>query len=78
MATATLEREEVSKKASKKSATGSRQINVRFPVELADRIDKTAAMLATDASHLLRMLVAEMLPIYEERARKARGSPRHE
>ena len=30
-------------------------------------------MLATDISHLLRLILVEKLPEYEDRARKARG-----
>jgi hypothetical protein len=57
----------------KRLAGKSRQLNVRFPVDLIDRLDKAAAMLATDTSNLLRMIVVESLPGYEERARRARG-----
>jgi hypothetical protein len=51
----------------------TRQLNVRVPTDLADRLEKTAEMLATDASHLLRLMLVEKLPEYEERARRARG-----
>jgi len=57
----------------KKSSQGTRQLNVRVPIDLADRLDKAADMLATDVSHLLRMILVEKLPEYEERGRKARG-----
>jgi hypothetical protein len=57
----------------KKKPGKTRQINVRMPVDLAARLDKAAEMLATDASHLLRLIVVEKLPEYEERARRARG-----
>jgi serine/threonine-protein kinase len=36
-------------------------------------VDQAARMLATDTSHLLRMILAEKLPEYEERGRRARG-----
>jgi hypothetical protein len=51
------------------------QVNVRIPVDLAERLEKAADMLATDRSHLLRIMIAEKLPEYEERGRRAR-SPR--
>jgi predicted DNA-binding protein len=57
----------------KKKNGKTRQINVRMPMDLADRLDKAAAMLATDPSHLLRMILAEKLPEYEDRGRRARG-----
>jgi hypothetical protein len=59
----------------KKKPGKTRQINVRVPIDLADRLEKTADMLATDASHLLRLILVEKLPEYEERARRARGIP---
>jgi hypothetical protein len=57
----------------KKKSGKTRQINVRMPTDLADRLDKAAEMLATDLSHLLRMILAEKLPEYEDRGRRARG-----
>jgi hypothetical protein len=57
--------------AKKKDA--ARQIAFRLPGDLADRLDKTARMLATDVSHLLRIMIAEKLPEYEARAKRARG-----
>jgi predicted DNA-binding protein len=61
-----------------KRRTGSKepmtkQLNVRVPLDLAQRLDEAAKMLATDGSHLLRMMIAEKLPEYERRARVARG-----
>jgi hypothetical protein len=61
------------KLVAKKKPVKTRQINVRVPVDLADRLDRAAAMLATDASHLLRMVLVEKLPEYEQRGRRARG-----
>ena len=55
-----------------KKQTKTRQINVRVPEDLADRLDAAADLLATDASHLLRLMLVECLPAYEERGRKAR------
>jgi hypothetical protein len=49
------------------------QFNVRVPVRHAERLDRTARSLGTDRSHLIRMMIAEQLPVYEERARKAEG-----
>jgi hypothetical protein len=57
----------------KKKPGKTKQINVRVPLDLAERLDKAAEMLATDASHLLRMMLVEQLPQYEERGRRARG-----
>jgi predicted DNA-binding protein len=57
----------------KKKSDKTRQINVRMPTDLADRLDKAAEMLATDSSHLLRMILVEKLPEYEDRGRRARG-----
>ena len=57
----------------KKKSGKTRQINVRMPMDLADRLDKAAEMLATDPSHLLRMILVEKLPEYEDRGRRARG-----
>lgn len=62
----------VARKPSKRELK-TRQVNVRFPEDLAARLDKAAEMLATDPSHLLRMIVAEKLPEYEDRGRRARG-----
>jgi hypothetical protein len=49
------------------------QVNVRVPVRHAERLDRAARALGTDRSHLIRMMIAEQLPVYEERARKAEG-----
>jgi len=38
-----------------------------MPLELADRLENAAQMLATDPSHLLRMISVEKLREYEER-----------
>lgn len=73
MSATTLEPPDVAKK---KTGTGkTKQINVRVPVDIADRLEQAAVMLATDASHLLRLLLVEKLPEYEERGRRARGIP---
>ena len=59
----------------KKKTAGekTRQINFRVPESLGKRLDATAEALATDVSHLLRNLVAECLPEFEDRAERARG-----
>jgi hypothetical protein len=57
----------------KRKVVKTRQLNVRFPVDLVARLDRAAEMLATDTSNLLRMIVVENLPNYEERGRRARG-----
>jgi predicted DNA-binding protein len=57
----------------KKKKGESKQINVRFPADLAERLENTSETLGMDASSLLRMLVIEHLAEYEERGRRARG-----
>jgi hypothetical protein len=61
----------------KKKPGKTKQLNVRVPQDLADRLEKAADMLATDPSHLLRLMIVEKLPEYEERGRKARGFSEH-
>jgi hypothetical protein len=61
------------KKDSPKPPPLTRQVNVRFPEDIAERLEDAAAMLGVDSSNLLRMIVIENLPIYEERGRKARN-----
>ena len=51
----------------------SRQVSVRLPIDIADRLDKTADMLSIDTSALIKLLIVEGLPDYEAKARKARG-----
>ncbi len=59
--------------AKKKPEGKTKQLNVRVPLDIADRLEAAAESLATDPSHLLRIILAEKLPEYEERGRKARG-----
>lgn len=59
----------------KKPEARTRQLNVRLPEDLAERLDRTAKMLATDISHLVRMILAEKLGEYETRGRRAQGLP---
>lgn len=58
--------------AKKKPGAGrppvGRQINFRAPDELADRLDRVAEILALDTSSLIRMIIAENLATYEQRA----------
>ncbi len=57
------------------AAPASRQMAVRMPEPLAQRIETAAGHLGTDSSHLIRMVVAEHLGEYEQRAeRAARGA----
>jgi hypothetical protein len=56
-----------------KKKNTARQIAFRLPGDLAERLEKTAKMLATDVSHLLRIMIVEKLPEYEARAKRARG-----
>lgn len=44
----------------------TRQVAVRFPVALAERLDAAAADLGLDVSNLLRLMVTQKLPEYEE------------
>ncbi len=60
--------------AKKKPEGKTKQLNVRVPIDLADRLEDAARLLATDASHLLRLILVENLPAYEDRGRKARRS----
>jgi hypothetical protein len=48
-------------------------LNVRVPEQLMGRMDRAAALLGTDRSHLLRMMLVEFLPAYEERAQRFTG-----
>jgi hypothetical protein len=57
-----------------KAAKKDRQLNVRFPADLADRLERTAEALATNASNMLRRIVVEHLAQYEEQAESLGGS----
>jgi hypothetical protein len=46
-------------------------VNVRVPEQLVGRLDRAAEMLATDRSHLIRIILAEQVGVYEERGRRA-------
>jgi hypothetical protein len=61
------------RKQNKPKVGGTVQFNVRVPRPLVARLDKAAEALGTDRSHLMRMILAEQLPVYEERARRAQG-----
>jgi hypothetical protein len=62
-------------KRPKKDATppAMKQMNIRVPMALFDRLEKAAELLASDPSHLVRLILVEKLPEYEERARRAHG-----
>lgn len=64
----------VPRKKGEKSATGTIQIGFRAPVTLHDRIEKAAERLGLDISGLLRMMILEQLPTYEERGERIHGS----
>jgi hypothetical protein len=49
------------------------QIHLKMSKGLRDRLGQTAAALETDITNLIRLILAEHLPEYEERARRARG-----
>lgn len=55
------------------SAEKKPQINVRFEDELQARVEFTAAGLGLDRTNLVRMIVAECLPHYEQRAQRAKN-----
>jgi hypothetical protein len=66
--------EKVPRKKRKPGAT--KQLNVRVPADLAERLEDTAEALGTDLSSLIRMVLVEHLGEYEERVRRARGEGR--
>lgn len=64
--------------AKKKSGEGEMtQFSIRAPTELVNRLESTAKKLATDRAHLLRIILAEKLHEYEERARQADRKEQH-
>jgi hypothetical protein len=52
--------------------THGRPFNIRFPTELLDRLGECARDLGLDVSSLVRLMLNEQLPLYEERAGQAR------
>jgi hypothetical protein len=50
------------------------QYNLGFMPPAAARINRTAELLGLDATQLLRMMIHEHLPEYEQRAAKAGGN----
>jgi hypothetical protein len=52
---------------------GMVQFSVRIPADLNAELEETAHLLATDRSHLIRIILAENLRTYRARARAARG-----
>lgn len=63
-------KESVPKMPKKKTAKLDKQLNVRVSDGIYLRVEQTANQLGIDPSDLVRMLLAENLPVYEERARK--------
>jgi hypothetical protein len=53
--------------------TFEHQIHLKVSREMGERLEETASTLETDVTHLIRTILAECLPIFEERARKAKG-----
>lgn len=51
----------------------SKQVAFRLPQSLVDRLEAAGDLLGLDMSNLLRMMIIEKLPEYEDRGRKARG-----
>ncbi len=45
------------------------QFNFRCPARLMERMDRAAAAIGTDRSHLLRMMMLKYLPTYEAEGR---------
>jgi hypothetical protein len=48
-------------------------LNTRAPKPLVERLDRVSALLGTDRSHLLRMMLVKYLPVYEAEAGIAAG-----
>lgn len=63
-------KESVAKMPKKKTAKLGKQLNVRVSDLVYERVEKTANQLGIDPSDLVRMILAESLPEYEERGRK--------
>lgn len=61
------------RKPREKKSTDMVQFAIRMPIDLAERLQQAAEKLATDRSHLLRIILAENLHEYEDRAAKARS-----
>jgi hypothetical protein len=52
-------------------ATKSKRFSVTLDSHLAGRLEEVAEMLGADPADLLRLIVWEQMPQYEERARRA-------
>jgi hypothetical protein len=72
---ATRELDMATRKPKKKGeGDGMGALNVRVPLRLIAQLEGVANELGTDKSHLLRMMLVEFLPVYEQRAgRVVRG-----
>lgn len=55
----------------KKAPRLGKQLNVRVPEPMYERVEKCAIRLGIDSSDLIRMMLVERLSDYEERAAKA-------
>ncbi len=71
MSNATAERPSVPKKKDKPEP--SKQVAFRLALTMVDRLDEAAKQLGLDTSNLLRMMIIEKLPEYEDRGRRAHG-----
>ncbi len=61
-----------------KNPEPSKQVAFRLSKPLGDRLESAADVLGLDTSNLLRMMVIEKLPEYEERGRRARGETKRD
>jgi signal transduction protein with GAF and PtsI domain len=61
--------------AAQPGAVRRHQFNVGLMPDTAARVEDVAAALGLDPTVLIRTIVHEQLPVYEERAAKARRAP---
>jgi predicted DNA-binding protein len=59
------DRDKATDKNASNAKAETRQVAVRFPIDLADRLEVAASNLGLDVSNLLRMMVIQKLPDYE-------------
>jgi hypothetical protein len=72
--TLTVPRPKPGKKPDEDKGEKTVQVNVRIPMSFVARLENAAEKLGIDRSNLLRIMIAEKLPEYEERARRAAPS----
>jgi hypothetical protein len=52
---------------------GSRQVNLKMPADLIERLQETAHLLGMEFSGLVRYILLKGLPEFEEQARRIHG-----